>query len=84
MLFFERCSHDLDNILLENLGDTRTLQAVFEIEALVLNGKVVHPNVNLMSNGNVDVWLLSPPTPPKKKNSHQMRGSYEGSYSLHP
>ncbi|KAM7478863.1 hypothetical protein LguiA_027076 [Lonicera macranthoides] len=30
--------HDLDNILLENLGDTRTLQAVFEIEALVLNG----------------------------------------------
>jgi UDP-glucose:glycoprotein glucosyltransferase len=30
--------HDLDNILLENLGDTRTLTAVFEIEALVLNG----------------------------------------------
>ncbi|MCI08040.1 UDP-glucose:glycoprotein glucosyltransferase-like, partial [Trifolium medium] len=32
------CSHDLDNILLENLGDTRTLQAVFELEALVLTG----------------------------------------------
>ncbi|TQD80729.1 hypothetical protein C1H46_033699 [Malus baccata] len=34
--------HDLDNILLENLGETRTLQAVFELEALVLtvNGKV--------------------------------------------
>ncbi|XP_012568016.1 UDP-glucose:glycoprotein glucosyltransferase [Cicer arietinum] len=30
--------HDLDNILLENLGDTRTLQAVFELEALVLTG----------------------------------------------
>ena len=31
-------SHDLDNILLENLGDARTLQAVFELEALVLTG----------------------------------------------
>lgn len=30
--------HDLDNILLENLGDTRTLQAVYELEALVLTG----------------------------------------------
>ncbi|KAI7751028.1 hypothetical protein M8C21_007077 [Ambrosia artemisiifolia] len=30
--------HDLDNILLENLGDTRTLQAVFELEALILTG----------------------------------------------
>ncbi|KAA8545514.1 hypothetical protein F0562_020298 [Nyssa sinensis] len=30
--------HDLDNMLLENLGDTRTLQAVFELEALVLTG----------------------------------------------
>ncbi|XVE93241.1 hypothetical protein REPUB_Repub01dG0173400 [Reevesia pubescens] len=30
--------HDLDNILLENLGDSRTLQAVFELEALVLTG----------------------------------------------
>ncbi|KAH9685543.1 UDP-glucose:glycoprotein glucosyltransferase [Citrus sinensis] len=30
--------HDLDNILLEKLGDTRTLQAVFELEALVLTG----------------------------------------------
>ncbi|OVA04288.1 Glycosyl transferase [Macleaya cordata] len=30
--------HDLDNILLENLGDTRTLQAVFELESLVLTG----------------------------------------------
>ncbi|MBA0655226.1 hypothetical protein Goklo_007730 [Gossypium klotzschianum] len=30
--------HDLDNIFLENLGDTRTLQAVFELEALVLTG----------------------------------------------
>ncbi|GLU02935.1 hypothetical protein SLE2022_201650 [Rubroshorea leprosula] len=30
--------HDLDNILLENLGDTKTLQAVFELEALVLTG----------------------------------------------
>ncbi|KAK7302415.1 hypothetical protein RJT34_13304 [Clitoria ternatea] len=30
--------HDMDNILLENLGDTRTLQAVFELEALVLTG----------------------------------------------
>ncbi|KAH1050938.1 hypothetical protein AAZX31_08G124800 [Glycine max] len=30
--------HDLDNILLENLGNTRTLQAVFELEALVLTG----------------------------------------------
>ncbi|CDO97566.1 unnamed protein product [Coffea canephora] len=30
--------HDLDNILLENLGDARTLQAVFELEALVLTG----------------------------------------------
>ncbi|KAG4399193.1 hypothetical protein GLYMA_08G187500v4 [Glycine max] len=30
--------HDLDNILLENLGDTRTLQAIFELEALVLTG----------------------------------------------
>lgn len=30
--------HDLDNILLENLGETRTLQAVFELEALALTG----------------------------------------------
>ncbi|KAI4342257.1 hypothetical protein MLD38_026900 [Melastoma candidum] len=30
--------HDLDNILLENLGETRTLQAVFELESLVLTG----------------------------------------------
>ncbi|XP_042473077.1 UDP-glucose:glycoprotein glucosyltransferase-like [Zingiber officinale] len=30
--------HDLDNILLENLGDLRTLQAVFELEALILTG----------------------------------------------
>ncbi|CAN1305583.1 UDP-glucose:glycoprotein glucosyltransferase [Linum perenne] len=30
--------HDMDNILLENLGDTRTMQAVFELEALVLTG----------------------------------------------
>ncbi|KAL4183985.1 hypothetical protein AMTRI_Chr11g101090 [Amborella trichopoda] len=30
--------HDLDNILLENLGDVRTLQAVFELEAFVLTG----------------------------------------------
>lgn len=30
--------HDLDNILLENLGDANTLQAVFELEALVLTG----------------------------------------------
>ncbi|KAJ8572608.1 hypothetical protein K7X08_009119 [Anisodus acutangulus] len=30
--------HDLDNMLLENLGDTRTLQAVYELEALVLTG----------------------------------------------
>ncbi|KAG5548754.1 hypothetical protein RHGRI_014196 [Rhododendron griersonianum] len=30
--------HDLDNILLENLGEQRTLQAVFELEALVLTG----------------------------------------------
>ncbi|XWS55878.1 hypothetical protein CRYUN_Cryun09bG0037800 [Craigia yunnanensis] len=29
-------SLDMNNILLENLGDTRTLQAVFELEALVL------------------------------------------------
>ena len=32
------CSHDLDNIVLENLGDARTLVAVFELEALVLTG----------------------------------------------
>lgn len=37
---FSCCSHDLDNILLENLGDTRTLQAIFELEALVLTGKI--------------------------------------------
>ncbi|GMH06742.1 hypothetical protein Nepgr_008582 [Nepenthes gracilis] len=30
--------YDLDNILLENLGETRTLQAVFQLEALVLTG----------------------------------------------
>ncbi|XP_060167686.1 UDP-glucose:glycoprotein glucosyltransferase isoform X1 [Lycium barbarum] len=30
--------HDLDNMLLENLGETRTLQAVYELEALVLTG----------------------------------------------
>ncbi|KAK3153915.1 hypothetical protein QOZ80_2BG0183200 [Eleusine coracana subsp. coracana] len=30
--------HDLDNILLENLGDVTTLQAVFELEALLLTG----------------------------------------------
>ncbi|XP_050208760.1 UDP-glucose:glycoprotein glucosyltransferase [Mercurialis annua] len=30
--------HDLDNILLENMGDERTLHGVFELEALVLTG----------------------------------------------
>ncbi|MBA0726897.1 hypothetical protein Golax_002691 [Gossypium laxum] len=35
---YKYISHDLDNILLENLGDIRTLQAVFELEALVLTG----------------------------------------------
>ncbi|KAJ1295214.1 hypothetical protein BS78_01G207000 [Paspalum vaginatum] len=30
--------HDLDNILLENLGDVTTLQAIFELEALLLTG----------------------------------------------
>ncbi|CAA7402965.1 unnamed protein product [Spirodela intermedia] len=30
--------HDLDNILLENLGDERTLKAVFELESLILTG----------------------------------------------
>ncbi|KAI5390090.1 hypothetical protein KIW84_075422 [Lathyrus oleraceus] len=30
--------HDLDNIMIENLSDTRTLQAAFELEALVLTG----------------------------------------------
>jgi UDP-glucose:glycoprotein glucosyltransferase len=33
--------HDLDNILLENLGDVRTLQAVFELEALLLTGMII-------------------------------------------
>lgn len=33
--------HDLDDILLENLGDTRTLQAVFELEFFVLSGHCV-------------------------------------------
>jgi hypothetical protein len=32
-------SHDLDNIVLENLGEARTLQAVFELEAIVLTGE---------------------------------------------
>ncbi|KAA0039021.1 UDP-glucose:glycoprotein glucosyltransferase isoform X1 [Cucumis melo var. makuwa] len=36
--------HDLDNILLENIGDTRTLQAVFELEALVLTGHCSEKN----------------------------------------
>lgn len=40
-LFLIIHSHDLDNILLENLGETRTLQAVFELEALVLTGMIV-------------------------------------------
>lgn len=39
-LFFI-CSHDLDNILLENLGDVRTLQAIFELEALLLTGMII-------------------------------------------
>ncbi|KAI3966206.1 hypothetical protein MKW92_005124, partial [Papaver armeniacum] len=30
--------YDLDNIVLENLGDTQTLQAVYELESLVLTG----------------------------------------------
>lgn len=38
---FSMCSHDLDNILLENLGDVRTLQAVFELEALLLTGMII-------------------------------------------
>lgn len=33
-------SHDVDNILLENIGEMRTLQAVFELEALLLTGYV--------------------------------------------
>lgn len=45
-------SHDLDNILLENLGDTRTLQAVFELEALVLTGMTITP-VNFTINSGI-------------------------------
>lgn len=41
LCFWKTFSHDLDNILLENLGDSRTLQAVFELEALVLTGNLV-------------------------------------------
>ena len=40
------CSHDLDNILLENLGDVSTLQAVFELEALLLTGMHLLPNLH--------------------------------------
>lgn len=36
--------HDLDNIVLENLGDARTLVAVFELEALVLTGHCSEKN----------------------------------------
>ncbi|KAG1353977.1 UDP-glucose:glycoprotein glucosyltransferase [Cocos nucifera] len=36
--------HDLDNILLENLGDVKTLQAVFELEALLLTGHCSEKN----------------------------------------
>ncbi|ONK57353.1 uncharacterized protein A4U43_C10F19220 [Asparagus officinalis] len=36
--------HDLDNILLENLGDVSTLQAVFELEALLLTGHCSEKN----------------------------------------
>merc|ERR1711915_672624 len=36
--------HDLDNIVLENLGDARTLLAVFELEALVLTGHCSEKN----------------------------------------
>ncbi|XP_066322950.1 UDP-glucose:glycoprotein glucosyltransferase-like [Miscanthus floridulus] len=38
--------HDLDNILLENLGDVRTLQAVFELEALLLTGHCMEKDRN--------------------------------------
>lgn len=31
--------HDLDNIVLESLGDTRIMHAVYELEALVLTGE---------------------------------------------
>lgn len=44
-LFILIYSHDMDNILLENVGDTRTLQAVFELEALVLTGTTVFSQV---------------------------------------
>lgn len=33
------CRHDLDNIVLEKLGDIRTMHAVYELEALVLTGE---------------------------------------------
>lgn len=33
------CRHDLDNIVLEKLEDTRTMHAVYELEALVLTGE---------------------------------------------
>lgn len=33
------CRHDLDNIVLEKLEDTRTMHAIYELEALVLTGE---------------------------------------------
>lgn len=52
-------SHDLDNILLENLGDTRTLQAVFDLEALVLTGKIVHSYLRelKLSSPIAECWM---------------------------
>lgn len=35
---FFSCRHDLDNIVLEKLGNAKTMYAVYELEALVLTG----------------------------------------------
>lgn len=45
------CRHDLDNIVLEKLKDTRTMHAIYELEALVLTGEqsfftAIHPSVS--------------------------------------
>ncbi len=38
MMCFFFCRHDLDNIVLEKLGNAKTMYAVYELEALVLTG----------------------------------------------
>ena len=55
--------HDLDNIKLEQLGDSPTLSAVYELEALMLTGRCIDPHSrrrDLVSPASLSVCVCLP------------------------